>query len=107
MTGIHQFTRIGAHCFIGAMSGVPQDIPPYTLSSGSRVKLYGLNVIGLERRNFPEKSIKSLKEAYRIIFRSDLLMAEALKKAETEVADCSEVRHFINFIRESERGVCR
>jgi UDP-N-acetylglucosamine acyltransferase len=107
MTGVHQFTRIGAHCFIGAMSGVPQDIPPYTLSSGSRAKLYGLNVIGLERRNFPEKSIKSLKEAYRIIFRSDMLMVEALKKAEAEVEDCPEVRHFINFIRASERGVCR
>ena len=107
MTGVHQFTRIGAHCFIGAMAGIPQDMPPYTLSSGNRVKLYGLNIIGLERRNFPEKSIKALKEAYRIIFRSTLLMEEALKKTEAEVEDCPEVRHLIDFIRKSERGVCR
>ncbi|PKN17933.1 MAG: acyl-[acyl-carrier-protein]--UDP-N-acetylglucosamine O-acyltransferase [Deltaproteobacteria bacterium HGW-Deltaproteobacteria-6] len=107
LTGVHQFSRIGAHCIIGGASAVPKDVPPYTMSSGNRIKLYGLNLIGLKRRKFPEKSIKALKEAYRIIFRSGMLLAEALKKAEAEVEDCPEVRYFINFIRESKRGISR
>ncbi len=107
LTAIHQFSRIGAHSIIGGASAVPKDIPPYMMASGNRVKLYGLNLIGLKRRKFSGNTIKALKEAYRIIFRSDILLETALKKVEAEVEDCPEVRHLINFIRESKRGVCR
>jgi len=107
LTGIHQFTSIGAHCIIGGASAVPKDIPPYVMASGNRVKLYGLNLIGLKRRKFSENTIKALKYAYRILFRSDLLLETALKKVEAEVEDCPEVRHLVNFIRESKRGFCR
>ena len=107
LTGIHQFCRIGAHCMVGGASAVVKDVPPYTIAQGNHAKLYGLNLIGLKRRNFPEKTIKALKEAYQIIFRSDLLLEKAVKKAQEEVEDCAEVRHFIQFIKESERGMCR
>jgi UDP-N-acetylglucosamine acyltransferase len=107
LTAVHQFSRIGAHSIIGGASAVPKDIPPYMMASGNRVKLYGLNLIGLKRRKFSENTIKALKEAYRIIFRSDILLETALKKVEAEVEDCPEVRHIVNFIRESKRGVCR
>jgi UDP-N-acetylglucosamine acyltransferase len=107
LTGVHQFTRIGAHSFIGGASGVAKDVPPYTLANGNHAKLFGLNLVGLQRRNFPENTIKALKEAYRIVFRSDLLLEAALEKAQKEVEDLPEIRHFISFIKESERGVCR
>lgn len=107
LTGIHQFCRIGAHCMVGGASAVVKDVPPYTIAQGNHAKLYGLNLIGLKRRNFPEKTIKALKEAYQIIFRSNLLLEKALNKAQEEVEDCAEVRHFIQFIKESERGMCR
>ena len=107
LTAIHQFSHIGAHSIIGGASGVPKDIPPYVMASGNRVKLYGLNLIGLKRRKFSENTIKALKDAYRIIFRSDLLLETSLKKVEAEVEDCPEVRHLVNFIRESKRGFCR
>src|SRR5450759_1475414 len=107
LTGIHQFSSIGAHCIIGGVSAVVKDVPPYTMASGNHAKLFGLNLVGLKRRNFSEKTIKALKDAYRIIFRSQLLLDAALKKAQDEVDDCPEVRHFIQFIKESERGVCR
>jgi UDP-N-acetylglucosamine acyltransferase len=77
------------------------------MASGNHAKLFGLNLVGLKRRNFSEKTIKALKDAYRIIFRSHLLLKEALKKAQDEVEDVPEVKHFIKFIKESERGVCR
>jgi UDP-N-acetylglucosamine acyltransferase len=107
LTGIHQFTRIGAHCIIGGASGVANDIPPFVMASGNFTKLYGLNMIGLKRRGFPEETIAALKEAYRIIFRSKLLLAVAIRKVEREVADLPEVRQFLDFIRKSERGICR
>ena len=78
MTGIHQFTRIGAHCFIGGASAVSKDIPPFVLASGNYAKLYGLNIIGLKRRGFKEETVRALKEAYRIIFRSSLLLKVAV-----------------------------
>jgi len=107
LTGIHQFSSIGAHCIIGGASAVVKDVPPYTMASGNHAKLFGLNLVGLKRRNFSEKTIKAIKDSYRIIFRSDLLLETALKKAQDEVEDCPEVRHFIKFIQESKRGVCR
>jgi UDP-N-acetylglucosamine acyltransferase len=107
LTGIHQFSSIGAHCIIGGASAVVKDVPPYTMASGNHAKLFGLNLVGLKRRNFSEKTIKALKNTYRIIFRSNLLLEAALKKAQDEVEDVPEVRHFIKFIQESKRGTCR
>jgi UDP-N-acetylglucosamine acyltransferase len=107
LTGIHQFCRLGAHCMIGGASAVVKDVPPYCIAQGNHAKLFGLNLIGLKRRNFSEKTINAIKDAYRIIFRSDLLLEAALKKAQDEVEDIPEVNHFIKFIKESTRGVCR
>ena len=81
LTGIHQFSSIGAHCIIGGASAVVKDVPPYTMASGNHAKLFGLNLVGLKRRNFSEKTIKALKDAYRIIFRSNLLLEVGLKKS--------------------------
>jgi len=107
LTGIHQFSSIGAHCIIGGASAVVKDVPPYTMASGNHAKLFGLNLVGLKRRNFSEKTIKALKDAYRIIFRSNLLLEAALIKAQNEAEDVPEVRHFIKFIQGSKRGTCR
>jgi UDP-N-acetylglucosamine acyltransferase len=107
LCGVHQFCRIGAHCMVGGASAVSKDVPPYTLAQGNHAKLFGLNIIGLKRRNFSEKSIKAITEAYRIVFRSSLLLDAAIKKVEAEVEDLPEVRNFIKFIKESERGICR
>ncbi|MEN6374951.1 MAG: acyl-ACP--UDP-N-acetylglucosamine O-acyltransferase [Smithella sp.] len=107
LTGVHQFSRIGAHCIVGGASGVNKDVPPYTTAAGNHAKLFGLNLIGLKRRGFSEETINALKKAYRIIFRSRLLLNAAIEKVEAEVGDFPEVRHFVNFIKESERGVCR
>ncbi|MCK9392359.1 MAG: acyl-ACP--UDP-N-acetylglucosamine O-acyltransferase [Syntrophales bacterium] len=107
LTGIHQFVRIGAHCIIGGCSAVAKDVPPFVMASGNIAKLYGLNMIGLKRRNFSAETIQSLKQAYRLVFRSSLLLKTAIAKVKTEVADIPEVRQFIDFIENSQRGICR
>lgn len=107
LTGVHQFCRVGAHCMIGGCSAAVKDVPPYTIAQGNHAKLYGLNLIGLRRRGFPDKTIKAISEAYRIIFRSKLRLKEAIKKAESKAHDVPEAQHFVKFIKEAERGICR
>ncbi|OPY14395.1 MAG: Acyl-(acyl-carrier-protein)--UDP-N-acetylglucosamine O-acyltransferase [Syntrophus sp. PtaB.Bin001] len=107
MVGVHQFTRIGAHSIIGGASAVTQDVPPYVTAAGNHARLYGLNLIGLKRRGFSSETISALKEAYQIVFRSNMLREDAIEKVRQTVADTPEVRHFVDFISLSERGVCR
>lgn len=105
LTAIHQFARIGAHAFVGGASRVSQDVPPYTRVAGSPTKLYGLNSIGLDRRGLSREVRQALKNAYRAVFQGNLPLSQGLEQAEAEAEDFPEVRHFLSFIRTSERGV--
>ena len=105
LTAIHQFVRIGAHAFVGGASRASQDVPPYTRAAGSPMKLYGLNSIGLDRRGFSREVRQALKNAYRAVFQGNLPLTQGLEQAEAEAEDFPEVRHFLTFIRTSERGV--
>jgi UDP-N-acetylglucosamine acyltransferase len=111
MTGVHQFVRIGEHCIIGGMSGVAQDVPPYVTAVVSRPQrgyaLYGLNLVGLRRNRFSPETVAALKQAFKIIFRAEVPLKEALARAEAELPPLPEVKHLIAFVRESKRGVLR
>jgi UDP-N-acetylglucosamine acyltransferase len=107
LVAVHQFVRIGKFSFIGGCSRVPQDIPPYLKAVGNPVKLYGLNSVGLQRNEFDPKVIRELKHAYRLFFRSDLNVAQAVERAQQELEMCDEVRHFLSFVDNSGRGVVR
>ena len=105
LTAVHQFVRIGAHSFIGGMSRVTKDIPPYLKAVGDPIKLYGLNSVGLQRSNFDPDVIRELKRAYRLFFRSELNVTQALERAQSELTMTPEVKHFLGFVDASQRGV--
>lgn len=108
LVAVHQFCRIGAHSFIGGVSGVLLDIPPYTLAQGAPTKLYGLNMVGLRRHRFSPETIRALKKAYRIIFRSGLTLEKAIKTIQEDgIYHTPEVQHLIDFIQHSKRGINR
>lgn len=107
LVAIHQFSRIGGYVFIGGLSGIIKDIPPYVIASGDRAKLFGLNIIGLKRHNFAPETIEALRAAYKLIIRSPLTLKEAIETAEREVLQAPEVKHFIDFIKSSKRGIPR
>jgi UDP-N-acetylglucosamine acyltransferase len=107
LTGVHQFCRIGAHAIIGGCSGILLDIPPYVKAQGNRARLFGLNTVGLKRRNFPPEAIRHLKQAYRLLFLSGLNTSQALERIATELPACAEVQHLVHFIKTSERGITR
>ena len=105
LSAVHQFARIGHHSFIGGMSRVSKDIPPFLKAVGNPVKLYGLNTIGLQRSGIDEGTIRELKRAYRLLFRSDLNVTQAIERAQTEIEPLPEVLELIRFVEGSERGV--
>ena len=107
LSGVHQFTRIGAHCMIGGASAVTRDVAPYLIAAGNHATTHGLNVVGLKRRGFDEETINDIKRAYTLVFRSSLLLRTAIDKVRDEINDSPEVRHFLEFIEKSERGLCR
>ena len=108
LSAIHQFCRVGTYAIIGGITGVILDIPPYTKAQGDRAKLFGLNTVGLKRANFSEETLKALKKAYRIIFRSGLTLEKAMKQVrEEEISQTPEVQHFLQFIQGSKRGITR
>ena len=105
LTAVHQFVRIGRFSFIGGCSRVAQDVPPYTRAVGNPIKLYGLNSVGLRRNNFSDEALRELKRAYRLFFRSELNLSQALQRAEAELQPLPEVQEFVRFVSETNRGV--
>ncbi|MBA4416959.1 MAG: acyl-[acyl-carrier-protein]--UDP-N-acetylglucosamine O-acyltransferase [Syntrophus sp. (in: bacteria)] len=106
LCAFHQFCKVGKYAFISGLTGVSKDVPPFVTAAGDRAKLYGLNVVGLERRGFTKEDITQLKKAYRIIFRSALPLSTSLKIVQDELSG-DHVNELIEFIRSSKRGICR
>ncbi len=67
--GVHHFTTIGTLSFVGGMSRISKDVPPYTVVEGSPAEVRKLNTTALMRRKWPVEEIEALREAYRLIFR--------------------------------------
>ena len=105
LVAVHQFVKIGRHSFVGGCSRVAKDVPPFLKAVGNPVKLYGLNSVGLQRAGFDESVIRELKRAYRLFFRSELNVSQALARASTELTPSPEVDHFLRFLEDSGRGV--
>ncbi len=106
--GIVQFLRVGAMSYIGAMSKITKDVPPYMIAHGDPIEVRSFNRIGMERRGVSEEGRKAVKEAYRILYRQEgITVAEALDKIEAEVEQTPEIRHLLEFCRSSEKGIAR
>ena len=103
----HQHVRVGRGVMVGGMSGLEMDAPPFSLVAGPRARFVGLNRIGLKRMGMNDDQLQAIKQAYRIIQGSGLLLKEALSRAETELGRVAEVAELIEFFRTSERGVIR
>lgn len=105
MTGVHQFVRIGTHSMLGGLSRVTHDIPPYTIGAGIPYKFGGLNIVGLKRYGFPLKTRQELSKAYKLLYRSQLTLEEALERIENACEPLPEILHWINFCRQTKRGL--
>lgn len=105
ITAIHQFARIGAHAFVGGASRVAKDVAPYVRAAGNPLSMAGLNSVGLRRRGFDEETRAALKQAYRLIFASNMNVSQAVARVREELDGTPEVEEMLTFIEESERGL--
>jgi UDP-N-acetylglucosamine acyltransferase len=106
-TGVHQFSRVASHAFIGGYSTLTQDALPWVITAGDRAASHGINLIGLKRKGYPQETIDAIKRCYMTLFRSKLLLEEAIAKVEAESGSIPEVRYFLDFVTSSKRGVTR
>ena len=108
LVAVHQFVRIGTCAYIGGLSGVAQDVPPYTLIAGEHARLRGLNLVGLKRRELPVKTVQALKKAYKILFRSNHMLRDAIQEVRDELESLPEIDNLLHFVeQESNRGITR
>jgi UDP-N-acetylglucosamine acyltransferase len=107
IVAVHQFVRVGEYALVGGVSGVAKDVPPYTLASGSRIYVYGLNEVGLRRNGFARETIRQLKRAFKIAFRSSLKVEQAVQKIRAEMMHTPEALRFADFLASSKRGTAR
>ena len=107
LTAVHQFTKIGAHAFIGGGAIVTRDVPPYVMVAGNPAVPHAVNSEGLKRRGFTEEQIRHIRDAYRIVYRSDLKLAEALARLAPQADGRPEIRAFVDFIHASTRSLAR
>ena len=101
---VHQFVRIGGHCMIQGMSGITQDVLPYSMVGGWPAKLVSLNAVGLRRRDFKPEVRTAIKNTFKILKDPELNTAQAIEKIESKIEMREEIRYLIDFIKNSKRG---
>lgn len=109
LCAVHQRCRIGRLSMIGGGAMCAQHVPPFSIAQGDRARLFGVNIRGIHgEHGLPAESIALVKEAWRLLFASDLPRAIAISRAESQAKDNAEVAEMIEFLRtSSDRGVCR
>jgi UDP-N-acetylglucosamine acyltransferase len=108
---VHQFCKIGAHAFVGMSTSLTQDVPPYVLLNGNPAAAHGVNIEGLKRRGFTRPQIDGIRQAYKLLYRSGLTLAEAKEAllaeegARPEAAE--QIRAMRTFLDVASRGIVR
>lgn len=102
--GIHHFTTVGTFAYVGGLSRITRDVPPFTIVEGHPSRVRGLNIVGLKRARFPEATIRALKAAYRLLYRSDLPLRDAAARLRADFAGVKEVQELVTFIEASGNG---
>jgi UDP-N-acetylglucosamine acyltransferase len=107
LAAVHQFCRIGRFAITGGCSKIVQDIPPFMIADGNPAEIRGVNLVGLERKGFTPESMKWIKEAFRLIYRSKHNTRQAVEAVRKELPQNEEIMQIIEFIEQSERGIVR
>ncbi|MGI8566232.1 MAG: acyl-ACP--UDP-N-acetylglucosamine O-acyltransferase [Pyrinomonadaceae bacterium] len=106
-SGVHQFCRVGREAYVGGYSVVVKDALPFALTVGNHAKCYGLNTVGMKRREYSQDVIDALHHAFRLLLASKLNTTQALARIREEITDSKEVEELLGFIETSQRGVVK
>jgi UDP-N-acetylglucosamine acyltransferase len=104
---VHQFCRVGIHAYLGFACAVSQDVPPYVMANGNPAVPHGINSKGLKARGFTAAQVEALRKCYKILYRSNLLFAEARRELAQMGADEPVVKVLADFLSDSKRSIIR
>jgi UDP-N-acetylglucosamine acyltransferase len=107
LSAVHQFTKVGAHCFIANNAAVTRDVPPYVMAVGQPAVPHSVNSEGLKRRGFTPEQILNIRRAYRLLYRSGLKLKDAMQQLEQAAQSQPEIKPFVEFIKRSSRSIVR
>src|SRR5690606_38383023 len=100
-SGVHQFCQGGAHAFVANNTAVTRDVPPFVMAIGRPAEPHSVNSEGLKRRGYSAEQIRNIRDAYRILYRSKLKLADALAQLEARAATQSELAALVSFLKDS------
>jgi UDP-N-acetylglucosamine acyltransferase len=107
LSAVHQFTKVGAHCFIANNAAVTRDVPPYVMAVGQPAVPHSVNSEGLKRRGFTPEQILNIRRAYRLLYRSGTKLKDAMEQLEQTAETQAEIKPFVEFIKRSSRSIVR
>ncbi|PTX95207.1 acyl-[acyl-carrier-protein]--UDP-N-acetylglucosamine O-acyltransferase [Spartobacteria bacterium LR76] len=107
LSGVHQFCRIGRHAIVGGCTKIVQDVAPYMIADGNPAELRGINQVGMERREFAAEEIRTLREAFRLLCRSNLNVKQACESIREQLPTNAHLEHLLTFVEASKRGIVR
>ncbi|HMT92228.1 acyl-ACP--UDP-N-acetylglucosamine O-acyltransferase [uncultured Thiothrix sp.] len=106
-TLVHQFCTVGEYAFTGMGSAIGKDVPPYTMVNGAPAIPRGINAEGLKRNGFSSEAIQRIKDSYRLLYRQQITVKEALAQLEADYGEFEDIQRLIQFVQASQRGLIR
>jgi UDP-N-acetylglucosamine acyltransferase len=107
ITLVHQFTQVGQYSFAAMGSAITQDIPPFIMVGGKPTRPHGINSVGMERNGISAEDIRLIRNAYKIIYKMNLRLEDAIEKMEDMASDSKQLTDMISFLRNVSRGILR
>lgn len=106
-TLVHQFTQIGQYSFAAMGSAITQDVPPFIMVGGRPTRPHGINSVGMERNGISAEDIRLIRKAYKMIYKMNLRLEDAIDQMEDIAGDSNEVSVMVSFLRNVTRGILR
>jgi UDP-N-acetylglucosamine acyltransferase len=106
-TLVHQFTQIGQYSFSAMGSAITQDIPPFVMVGGRPTRPHGINSVGMERNGMPPEVIRQIRKAYKILYKNNLRLEDAIEQMEDMAGESNELSNMVSFLRNVTRGILR
>jgi len=107
LTAIHQFCRIGRFAILGGCTKIVQDVPPFMIADGNPAEIRGINKVGMERNGFSAETMREIKEAYRILYRSECNVKQGAELIREKLQPLPEILQLLDFLASTERGITR
>lgn len=107
LAGVNQFLKIGPHAMVGGMTHIHHDVPAFVIVSGQPAAVRSVNTIGLERRGFDKAAVKTIRKAFKILYKRQLSLQDAIAQIKELESECPELGMMLELLNSTEKGIHR